>query len=241
MARPKLFPSGQNNLIATLSEGDRALLTDALEPVKMDRGMILEAVNAPVETVYFPVSGVASVLAVSSEGHRVEAGLFGRDGMTGVSVLIETDRSPNETLMQVPGHGHSIAVGEFRKVIGQSPSLRRHLLRFVQALMSQTSQTALINARMKLEHRLARWLLMCHDRIDGNKLNVTHEFLSIMLGVRRAGVTVGTHMLEEKRLIRAARGCIEVLDRKGLEREAEYSYGIPEAEYARLFGQNPSK
>lgn len=237
MARNFLFSPGQNNLIATLPENDRALLSSTLEPVTLDRGMILEAANMPIKRIYFPVSGIASVLAIHPKGRRVEAGLFGRDGMTGLSLLIEIDRSPNETLIQVPGHGFSISGDTFRRVLEESASLRRHLLRFVQALMAQTSQTALTNAQMKLEKRLARWLLMCHDRVDGNRLDLTHEFLSIMLGVRRAGVTEGTHALEGKRLIRAERGCIEVLDREGLEREAEGSYGVPEAEYKRLFGE----
>jgi CRP-like cAMP-binding protein len=102
--------------------------------------------------------------------------------------------------------------------------------------MTQTSQTALSNGQSKLEERLARWLLMCHDRINGDTVELTHEFLSVMLGVRRAGVTVGTHVLEGKGLIRASRGGITILDREGLEEEAQGFYGVPEASYARLIG-----
>ncbi|MSU91570.1 helix-turn-helix domain-containing protein [Rhodobacteraceae bacterium 2CG4] len=198
--------------------------------------MVLESANRSIESVYFPVSGIGSIIALGTNGRRVESGLFGRDGMSGTSVLIGADRSPNDTLMQVPGHGQSIPVDRLNDLMEQNPALRRHLTRYVQALMIQTAHTALSNVHAKLEDRLARWILMCHDRIDGNSLAQTHEFLSIMLGVRRAGVTIGIHILEGKGMIRATRGRIQILDREGLEAEAEQIYGVPEAEYSRFYG-----
>ena len=235
---PKAFscPIGESNLISTLSEGDRALLKPHLTPVKMDARMTLEEPGKPIERVYFLKSGVGSTVAFSNNGRRIETGLFGCEGMSGTAAVLQTGHASHETFMQVAGEGLAIESGRLQDAMEQSPPLQRHLLRYVQAMMTQTSQTALSNGQAKLEERLARWLLMCHDRISGNEMYLTHEFLSIMLGVRRAGVTVGTHLLEGKGLIRATRGRIGILDREGLEAEAQDSYGKPEAEYARLIG-----
>jgi CRP-like cAMP-binding protein len=116
----------------------------------------------------------------------------------------------------------------------KSPTLRGMLLHYVQAFMIQTAHTAASNGSAKLEERLARWLLMAHDRTDGDELSLVHEFLAVMLGVRRPGVTVALHTLEEQGLIRARRGSILIIDRAGLEELANSSYGVPEAEYDRL-------
>jgi CRP-like cAMP-binding protein len=156
--------------------------------------------------------------------------------MTGTALLLGITSTPNELRVQIPGHGLQIGSERLRELLSQSRSLQQHLLMFVQALLIQTTQTALSNKNASLEERLARWLLMCHDRVEGDRLILTHEFMSAMLGVRRAGVTVGTQILEGKGLIRANRGEIIILDREGLEEEAGGSYGVAEAEYTRLFG-----
>ena len=236
MSKNLTCPHGQNNLIFTMSHADRALLEPHLTQVDLERRKVLEEPNTAIRYIYFPIIGIGSTIAVGSEGRRIEAGLFGREGMSGTSILMETDRTPHETFMQVAGHGLVMETDAFRDVLEKSPSIRRHLARFVQAMAIQTAHTALSNGQAKLEERLARWLLMCHDRIDGDEITLTHKFLALMLGVRRAGVTVGTHMLEGKGMIRAGRGSIVILDREGLEDEARQSYGVPEKEYARLFG-----
>lgn len=138
--------------------------------------------------------------------------------------------------MQAAGHGQRIKTGELRKAMRASASLQHVLLKYVQAFMVQTAHTAMSNARAKLDQRLARWILMADDRLDGNKLTLTHEFLSLILGVRRAGVTEALHALESKGLIHASRGEINVRNRKGIERAAGHSYGVPEAEFRRLIG-----
>ena len=227
---------GQNNLIFTMSSADRGLIVPHLKPVKLAKGKVLEEPNKPISLVYFLNSGVGSTVAFSKNGRRIEVGLFGHEGMSGTAIVMQGGHTSHETFMQIPGEGVVIEADRLRVLIEQSSSLQRHLLRYVQALMTQTSQTALSNGQFRLEERLARWLLMCHDRTNGDEIKLTHDFLSVMLGVRRAGVTVGTHMLEGKGLIRANRGQIIILDRDGLEHEAQDSYGIPEAEYARLIG-----
>ena len=138
--------------------------------------------------------------------------------------------------MQTPGAGLRIQVDDLRRAIATRPSLHQHLLRFVQAFMVQMGQTALANGSFSLEQRLARWLLMCHDRVDGDSLATTHEFLSLVLSVRRSGVTEALQALEKRGLISTKRGQIAVLDRAGLEAVAGDSYGLCEAEYERLIG-----
>lgn len=203
-----------------------------LKPVKLKKGMVLEEGGKPAQLAYFPKSGVGSTVAENKRGRKIEVGLFGYEGMSGTAIVLQTDHAPNKTFMQIAGEGYSIEPDTLRDLLGQSPSL----LRYLQATLTPVSQTALSNGQAKLEERLARWLLMCHDRIRNDETSLTHEFLSIMLGVRRAGVTVGTHMLEGKGLIRANRGQIIVLDREGLENEAQCSYGTSEDEYQRLIG-----
>jgi CRP-like cAMP-binding protein len=154
--------------------------------------------------------------------------------MSGTAVVLGNGRSPYSTYMQVAGRAQRIGVEEFRGAIDGAKELQHILFKFVQAFSVQTAHTAIANARATVEERLARWLLMAHDRIDGDELLLTHEFLALMLGVRRAGVTVAIHALESRALIQSGRGHIWVLDRKGLEETAGGYYGTPESEYRRL-------
>jgi CRP-like cAMP-binding protein len=226
----------RNRLLAGLTEAQLGRLAPDLEPVELTLRMELETPSEPIEHVYFPGSGVGSVIAIGPDGQRVEAGLFGREGMSGLAVVLGADRSPNETRYQLPGTGHRIEVGVLREAMGAEPAIRERFLLYSQAFAVQVAHTTLANGRSTIAVRLARWLLMCHDRVSGDVLELTHEFLSIMLGVRRSGVTVATHELEGRGLITATRGRIRVLDRGGLLAEAHGIYGVPEAEYARLMG-----
>lgn len=229
-------PTSENNLIHTMSSADRELIEPHLTPVKLPKRMVLEEPGEPISRVYFLRSGVGSTVAMIENGRPIEVGLFGHEGMSGTAIVMQSEYSTQRTFMQIAGDGWSIDAKRLRDLLEQSTSLQRHLLRYVQTLMTQVSHTALSNGHCKLEERLARWLLMCHDRLKGDKMHLTHEFMAIMLGVRRAGVTVGVHILEGKGLIRANRGQITILDREGLENEAQGSYGVAEAEYGRLIG-----
>lgn len=148
--------------------------------------------------------------------------------------MLGAERSPHESYIQAAGSGHQIPVPALLAAMQASRSLNGLMLRFVQAFMVQTAHTAIANARGKLAERLARWLLMAHDRVPGNDLPLTHEFLSLMMGVRRAGVTEALHDLSHRQLIRARRGTITLLNRKSIESIAGKYYGTPEAEYRRL-------
>jgi CRP-like cAMP-binding protein len=230
------MPSNENRLLASLSTGDFDLLEPHLESVTLGLRKHLERPNRRIEAAYFPEAGFASVIAVQSNGKQVEVGLIGREGMTGLPIVFGNHRSPHATYIQAPGTGKGIAATELRKATQASLSLRDSLLKFVQAFGVQTSHTAISNAQSRLDVRLARWLLMANDRIGTDTLPLTHEFLSLMLGVRRAGVTETLHVLRERGLISYGRGQIAVRDRKGLERAAGEAYGVPEAEYRRLIG-----
>jgi len=166
----------------------------------------------------------------------VEVGIIGCEGMTGLPVIFGNHRSPHTCYIQAAGDGQRIATPALRNAMTQSATLQALLLKYAQAFMIQTTYTAIANARGTLEERLARWLLMSHDRIDGDQLPLTHEFLSLMLAVRRPGVTDALHALEGRGLIHANRAAIDVLDRKGLINCANGLYGTPETEYQRLFG-----
>jgi Crp-like helix-turn-helix protein len=171
---------------------------------------------------------------IGREPTRVEVGLIGYEGMTGTSILLGSDRTPHSTYIQAAGEGQRIGALKFRRAMETSKSLRMLLLRYVQVFMVQTAHTAISNARGRLDARLARWLLMAHDRVRDETLPLTHEFLSLMLGVRRAGVTEALHSLESQKLIYTGTRKVALRNRKGLERVAGSSYGTPEAEFRRL-------
>ena len=229
------MPNSSNKLLASLSANDFDLLEPHLEPVALDIRKHLEKPNQRISTAYFPESGFASVVAIQ-RGKQVEIGLIGREGMTGLPIVLGNHRSPHATYIQAAGNGKSIPSTELRKATETSLSLRNAFLKYVQAFGVQTTHTAISNAQSRLDIRLARWLLMAHDRIADDVLPLTHEFLSLMLAVRRPGVTDALNMLRTRGLISYKRGEIAVRDRKGLERTAGESYGTPESEYRRLIG-----
>ena len=225
-----------NQLLAAMSAPDFALLKPYLRPVALELLKDLERPNRTIETVYFMETGIASVVAVQADKTRIEVGLIGREGMSGTAVALGGDQSPHSTYMQVAGEGQQIAVKYLQKAMDASVPLRNHLLKFVQVFMVQTAHTAIANARSHIDQRLARWILMAHDRTRDNTLPLTHEFLALMLGVRRAGVTEALQSLKRQKLIDTGRNQIVVRNRKGLEQKAGKSYGVPENEYRRLIG-----
>src|SRR5581483_3880969 len=168
---------------------DRSLLEPVLEPVDVKLYDVLEEPGAPIAGVYFIESGIASVVAIGKRDIRIEIGLIGREGMTGAAVVLDCGSSPHQTYIQVAGEAQRVSAEELRRAMRKSETLTSLLLKFAQALMVQTAHTAIANARGKLEERLARWLLMAHDRVEGDELPLTHYFLALMLGVRRPGVT----------------------------------------------------
>jgi len=226
-----------NFILERLSPSDLSLLAPHLEPVRLKVRQQLETANRRVRNIYFIEAGLASVIAVSSKDRReAEICVVGRDGMTGSAVVLGMERAAMDTFMQIEGHGQCISADALRAALAKSGSLASTLLSYVYLFILQAGQTALANARGKIEHRLARWLLMAHDRLGEGDLLLTQEFLSVMLGVRRAGVTAAINALEARGLISLARGRIAIRNRKGLEEAAVGFYGVAESEFARLFG-----
>ncbi len=230
-----------NHVLSILSKSDLALLQPHLEPVALAFRQSAEEPNLPIKFAYFPQDGIVSVVANGGRGRVVEVGLIGRDSVTAQPVIMGTDRSANATFVQVEGSGHRIDADVLRTAIRKSATLQHTLLAVVQAFHMQASHTALANGIGKIEERMARWLLMAHDRLSGDALPLTHEFLAIMLGVRRAGVTVALQSLEAGGLIATKRKVIEVRNRAGLVSLAADIYGVPEAEQARLTGWKSPK
>jgi CRP-like cAMP-binding protein len=188
--------------------------------------------------VCFLESGLASTLALSSDNESIEVGHIGREGMSAPHVVLTVDRTPNSTFMQVAGSGIMLPVKILLDACETDASTRSFLLRYTYTSQLQLAHSALANARYNMQERLARWLLMCHDRIDGDDLSLTHEFLSLMLGVRRSGVTNELHIIEGVKAIKATRGNVHVVNRAKLEDIAGGCYGIPEREYERLLGMS---
>jgi CRP-like cAMP-binding protein len=228
--------SPRNQLLASMSVADFGLLQPHLQTIDMPLLKDLERPNRRIDAVYFMEAGIASVVAVQPDDTKIEVGLIGREGMSGISIVLGGDQSPHSTYMQVAGDGLRIAPKELRNAIAASGSLQQQLLRYAQSFMVQTAHTAIANARVNIERRLARWILMAHDRTRVAKLPLTHEFLSLMLGVRRAGVTEALQSLKRAKLIDTGRNSILMLNRKGIEKLAGHSYGVPEKEYRRLIG-----
>jgi CRP-like cAMP-binding protein len=225
-----------NQILASLAPADLALLKPDLESVELPLRRQLESRGRPIEYVYFLDSGLGSMVVSAGANHNIEVGIVGREGMTGLSVLLGTDRSVHETFIQTAGNGRRIPTVKLHAAIERSPNLGRSLLRYAHTLVAQMAYTALANGRYKIEERLARWLLMADDRADGNTIQLTHEFLALMLGARRAGVTAALGEFQKRGVLRATRGSINIQNRGALEEAANGSYGVPEAEYQRLFG-----
>ncbi|MBE1710669.1 Crp/Fnr family transcriptional regulator [Mesorhizobium japonicum] len=230
-------PQYRNELLRFMPADDLALLAPHMQRCALPVRMMLVTPNIPIEAVYFIEQGIGSVVASTASGHDAEIGFIGFEGMTGSALVMGDDRAAHACFVQLEGEAIRIDAAPFNAALAASPTLRLFLLRFVNTLHTQTGCTALVNARLKLEERLARWLLMCDDRVPGESLAMTHEFLSIMLGVRRPGVTVALQLLEGRALIRSRRGEIVIRDRAGLLELANGGYGQAEAEYARLIGE----
>lgn len=237
MADREAFPSvPRNRLLAALPPGDLARLLPHLRPVEYPLRHVLHAPDEPIAAVHFFETGWVSMLAGLDDGDSAEVGLVGREGMAGLPLLLGADRSPLEAMVQAGGTALRLEAAAFRDCLHGVPALRTLLLRYALAFTAQVSQTAACNANHGIEQRLARWMLMAHDRAEGDEFPMTHEFLSMMLGVRRAGVTVAAGVLQRAGYIHYDRGRMAVTDRPGLEAAACECHGTVRREFERLLG-----
>lgn len=224
-----------NRLLQTLPPDAFAVLEPQLALVTLALGEVLIKADTPIAHVHFVECGVVSLIAVAANGEQIEIGLVGREGLVGTPVLLGAESAPNEARVQATGLAYVVTADALREGVRTRPDLRNHLLRYTQTLNTQVACTALANGRFKLEQRLARWLLMCHDRASDNVLPTTHHFLSLMLGVNRPGLTTALASLERAGILKTRRGTITICDRPALLTIAGAAYGVPEAEYERLF------
>ena len=205
-----------NRLLRGLSDSEFNRLRTELEPVRLARSTELEAANEEVTSVYFPISGVASIMAIDESGESIDTAMIGREGMTGLPVFLGTDQSPVRTIVQVPLTGVRMASDALREEIVRGGTLVRLLQRHTQVVMVTMAQLILCNRIHRLDQRAARWLLQVDDRVDERPFGVTQEFLAQMIGVQRPALSVAMRQFKEAGLVRYSRGQISVADRDGL-------------------------
>ncbi|WP_236759747.1 Crp/Fnr family transcriptional regulator [Agrobacterium tumefaciens] len=230
--------NGEANFLLSLLEEDvRREITNAGTIVKLVLGDILVSAGAPIERVFFLSSGIASVVVVSRSGRKTEAGVIGNEGFVPSGALVGAKTSLTEIVVQAAGEALSVDIQSFDAVLSKYRSFSDILTCALHVSRTQMECTAASNAIQPVTERLARWLLLCHDRVHGNQLQLTHDFLSTMLAVRRASVTDALHVLESHGFIRSERGKVTVRNREMLETYARELYGMPEEENDRVFAR----
>lgn len=234
--------TAKNLILLRLAEHDERLFLPHLQRLDLPLRFMMEPRQRRSEYVYFIESGFASVVAYDAKRTPIEVGIIGREGMTGLSVVLGgNDKPDTDTYMQAAGDGWRLKVSNLNEALNQSTTLHRALLRYAASFVNQMTRTVVANGRGKIEERLARWLVMAEDRLHQAELPLTHEFLAMMLGVRRSGVTIALHALERDGLIERRRGFIVILDRKGLITLSNGMYIAADYEFPRgtKFLRNP--
>jgi len=218
--------NGRNRLLAALPPKDFSLIASDLKDIDLAQGVVLQEAGEPVEHVYFPQTGMISLLAVMQDGREVETATVGREGGVGTITGLGSRVSPHRSVVQIEGSASRIPAAKFQAAVKQSAAIRDIVVRYSDSLMLMIQQSAGCNALHALESRLCRWLLQTRDRNDSNQLPLTQEFLSQMLGVRRTTLTLIAQDLQSAGLIRCRRGHIEIVDRNGLEAKGCECYGV---------------
>ena len=227
---------GSNRLLASLPAAADAHLRPRLEHVTLALKQVLSEPGEPIRHVYFPTTAVVSLLTVLDGGKALETATVGNEGMVGLPLFLGADRTPGRAVCQVAGAALRLPAASFRTAVAAGGPLHERLHRYTQALFTQVSQVVACNPVHVIEARCARWLLTTHDRVGADRFPLTQEFLSQMLGVRRATVTVAAGRLQRAGLIRYRRGVATVVDRPGLEAAACECYRVVADEFRRLLG-----
>jgi CRP-like cAMP-binding protein len=231
---PESISPRRNHLLAVLTAAELEPLLPHMKLTGLPLGAVLYDPGSRMDDLYFPISGVVSLLYTLEDGHTTELAIVGNDGCVGIALLLGGETTPSQAVVQIAGYGYrvgsSVIVAEFRKGGGTS----RVLLRYIQSLMTQMVQTAVCNRHHTVEQQLCRWLLLSLDRLSSNKVRMTQELISNMLGVRRAGITEAARKLQAAGVIEYARGHITVPDRAKLEAHACECYAVVKKETDRL-------
>jgi len=226
----------RNRLLELLPADDVELLRPHLKSVAFTYKLPLYQAFEPLEFVYFPVTGVASLVNTMADGSASEVGTIGNEGMIGLPVILGDTVAPTSVYIQVPGQGLRLPVKVLRDGLDSSRTMRTVMDHYAHAFFNQVAQSAACNHFHSLEQRSCRWLLMTHDRVHSAQFMLTHEFLAMMLGVRRSSVTVAANRLKRLNLIKYNRGHVTILDRKGLETRTCECYAVSKCEFDRLLG-----
>ena len=225
-----------NRILSRMSAEDFAILAPSLEPVICPLALVLVEQDEEIPFTYFLDEGLASLVPFSPDGQSAEGGIVGREGYVTPATILGSKTIPYKINIQMVGAGHRIPCDTLVAASNSRSRLRDVLLKFAQVLMVQMTYSVLANAVHPVDERLARWLLMVHDRSDSDDLALTHGFIALMLAVRRPSVTTALHVLQGNGFIRSDRGYTTIRDRAGLEEFAGDCYGKPELEYRRLLG-----
>lgn len=226
----------KNRLLAALPADEFARVISHLELVSLKLGQVLYESGDRLDYVYFPTTAIVSLLYIMENGATAEIGVVGNDGILGIALFMGGDTTPNRAIIQSAGEAVKMSARELKAEFTLGGTFHNLLLRYTQALITQISQTAVCNRLHTVEQQLCRWLLLSHDRLDSDKLVMTHDLISNMLGVRREGVTLAAQKLASQSLIKNVRGSITVLDRRGLESAVCECYKVVNDEYNRLLG-----
>lgn len=226
----------QNHLLAALPGEDYQRLLPQLEPMAFELGKVVYQNAQQLEYLYFPTNSMVSLLYTMADGMTAEVGLTGNEGVVGIALFLGGDTTPNQAVVQIGGTAVRLAAGTALEEFKRGGAFQQVLLRYTQALITQISQTAICNRLHPVEQRFCRWLLLSHDRVKSDQLEMTQELIASMLGGRRESVTVAAGRLQDAGLIRYTRGHITILDRKGLEATVCECYEVVKAEYRRLLG-----
>jgi CRP-like cAMP-binding protein len=233
-AKDPLIP--HNHLLALLPPKDYQRLLPQLEPIELELGKVIYRHAQQLEYLYFPTSAMVSLLYTMADGMTAEVGITGNEGVVGIALFLGGDTAPNQAVVQIAGAALRLGARAVQEEFKRGEAFQQVLLRYTQALITQISQTAICNRLHPVEQRFCRWLLLSHDRVKSDKLEMTQELVATMLGGRRESVTVAAGRLQDAGLISYARGHITILDRKGLEATVCECYEVVKTEYQRLLG-----
>jgi CRP-like cAMP-binding protein len=227
-----------NRLLGLLVPRDYGRLRPHLRPISLAYRLSLYRAHKPIEFIYFIETGVGSLVNTMASGQAAEVGTIGNEGVVGLPVMLGDDRAPTSVYIQVPGAGLRMKATLFKKELERSASMRAVMLRYAHAFFNQVAQSAACNQFHSLEQRCCRWMLMTRDRMQSDEFLLTQEFLAMMLGVQRTGVSAAAGALQRAGLIRYKRGNVTVVDRRGLMKRSCECYGISKKEFDRLLGEN---
>ncbi len=231
----------KNHLLAALPADEFGRVKSKLEPVSFKLGEVLYESGDKLDCVYFPTTAITSLLYIMENGATAEIGVIGNEGISGHALFLGGDSMPSRAIIQSAGNGYKMKAKDLRAEFALGGVFQKMLLRYTQALMTQISQTAVCNRLHAVEQQLCRWLLLSHDRLDSDKLVMTHDLISNMLGVRREGITLAAQKLAKRKLIKNVRGTIMIVDRQGLEEVVCECYRVVNNEYNRLLGRGISR